>query len=524
MAQTQYRANLAAKDFTFVAESWGRTVIMKQFDQNFSRQIVSAADPDKDIGIPQIYYCHNVMPSSQGFQSVSLDNLVPAVINSNSFSQIIQYTAAEQIKGYLGFVRVGDGFDIYNLNALGDTTWAFVAHVTSLADDPKKYPITYGNAQGVNYFYIPYTGAYTWTGTVWTPVTLIGLTATDVRGITDSFGYLIAWTNEAIAWSSTISPTDFTPSLITGAGGGAVEGLQGDVVHCQHHVYGFVVFSTTNAVASVYSGNARYPFNFRALVGSGGLTNPNNLGIDPDTGNLMAYTTRGLQLLSTTQAVNIHPELVNFIGGSRFEDFDETTNTLIETDLPQGTMGKGLAIIANRYLVFSYGLTQDNTLTTNYFFTHALIYDVTMKRWGKIKLQHVQCFEFAFEKVDVQARNSLAFVDKNGNIFRVNFSYYNGGVGILLLGKYQHVRNRLITLQEVDVEGIHSADAAALYLMPTLDGKTFLPAQRLTPIPESVYPAPIYKCRVTGMNLTLLFKGGFNLNSILLNYTPNGRR
>lgn len=516
MAQTQYRANLAAKDFAFIAQGWGRSVIVKQFDQNFSRQIVSPTDPDKDIGTPQIFYCHNVMPSSQGFQSVGILPIAAAPVSSDDFYQILPYTATGQIKGYIGAVLSGDGFDVYDIKAPGDSSWSFVAHVTSTADVPSNYDITQGNAGGINYFWFPYTGCFTYDGTTWAAVTLSGLLPLQTRGITDSFGYLIAWSNNTVAWSSTIDPTDFNPSLITGAGGGSVEGLLGDVVHCAHHVYGFVAFSTTNAVAAVYSGNSRYPFNFRALVGSGGLSDTNLLGVDPDTGNLFAWTTRGLQLLSTTAAVNVHPELVNFIGGSRFEDFNEVTNTFIETDVTMGSMGKGLQVISNRYLVISYGLT--------YKFTHALVFDITMKRWGKIRIDHVKSFEFALNSVAQEARTSLAFVDQNGLISIVDFSYAGPGNGILILGKFQHTRSRWMTMQEVDVEGIFSPGVGTVWIMPTLDGKTFQTPQLLSPLASSTYPAPTYPCRVSGLNISLLFKGGFNLDCIVLSYIPSGRR
>lgn len=76
---------------------------------------------------------------------------------------------------------------------------------------------------------------------------------------------------KAIAWSSLIDPTDFTPSLVTGAGGGAVQGAKGDIVCCVSHTIGLVIYTNQNAVAAPTSGNARYPFNFRELVASGGI-------------------------------------------------------------------------------------------------------------------------------------------------------------------------------------------------------------------------------------------------------------
>ena len=70
MAQITYRANLSAKSFPFISDNWGRTVIVPQYDNTFNRELSSQEDSDRDVGIPQAYYMHNVMPTAQGFQSV----------------------------------------------------------------------------------------------------------------------------------------------------------------------------------------------------------------------------------------------------------------------------------------------------------------------------------------------------------------------------------------------------------------------------------------------------------------------
>ena len=53
-----------------------------------------------------------------------------------------------------------------------------------------------------------------------------------VVGITQSTGYMIAWTKNTVAWSSTIDPTDFVPDSLTGAGGGGVEEVKGAINYC----------------------------------------------------------------------------------------------------------------------------------------------------------------------------------------------------------------------------------------------------------------------------------------------------
>ena len=529
MAQIRYRANLSAKDFVFASQNWGRSIILKQYDQNFSRQIVSPTDPDKDIGIPQIFYAHNVMPAAQGFQSVGFNNVFPgpAGIGVGDAFQVLPWeSTTNNNRGYVLFTFTSSNltqatFDVWSITVGYSTNWVHQGQVTMpLASKGVKF--TCALVGGTSYYYVPSTGCYSFDGATWSPVTLTGLTASQIGGITASFGYMIAWSQSAIAWSSTVSPTDFTPSLITGAGGGSVQALKGAITNVAHHTFGFIVFSQLNCVAAVYSGNTRYPFNYREIIGGGGLSAPYQLiDLDSESGNLYGYTTAGLQIISVTQAQPVFPEVTNFLGGSRFEDFNDTTLQFLETDVGIGKLNKQLQVIANRYLVLSYGIVTSFPQQ----FTHALIYDIAMKRWGKLRITHIQAFEYLDQANAIQnnARNSLAFLDPNGQIFQADFSQLATTGGTILLGKYQHARDRLITLQQVDLEYIQNTNNVTLNVFPTFDGKTFQSPTQLTAI-DSTTNAPQYPCRITGMNLSLCLQGQFMLDSLMLTYSSSGRR
>lgn len=518
MAQIRYRANLAAKDFVFSSQNWGRSVILKQYDQNFSRQIVSPTDPDKDIGIPQIYYGHNIMPAAQGFQSVGYIQEVGAAVSSGLGFQIVPYSdIGSGNSGVLFFVQSGTSYLVYGL-AEGATVWTFVGTIAGVTFLFPTWRITWANVNGQTYFLVPGTNCFTYNGITLTTVTLTGLTISQIIGITASFGYMIAWSTSSIAWSSTLTPTDFTPSLITGAGGGSITELKGNITVCAHHTFGFIVFSPYNCVAAVYSGNSRYPFNFREIIGGGGVDVGGQLiDLDSESGNLYAWTSAGLQIVSVTQAQAVFPEVTNFIGGSRFEDFNDATLAFVETDITTGFLNKQLNIIADRYLVISYGLSNTDT---NY--THALIYDTSMKRWGKLKFTHVDVFEYALYPTADRARFSMAFVDPNGIVSLLDFSYLATTGGTIILGKYQHARDRLITLDQVDLEYVQNTANLKVNLLPTFDGKTFLAPVPLTALAAT--NAPQYPCRTTGMNISVLLQGIFQLDSLMLTYHANGRR
>jgi hypothetical protein len=79
----EIRGNLSSAYFPLVSQYHGRTVIVSGQDNNFNRQLYSSADNDKDIGIPQMYYGHNIMPTGTGFLSVGFEQRVPAVDGTN---------------------------------------------------------------------------------------------------------------------------------------------------------------------------------------------------------------------------------------------------------------------------------------------------------------------------------------------------------------------------------------------------------------------------------------------------------
>jgi len=527
MSQVRYRANLSAKDFVFAAQNWGRSVILKQYDQNFSRQIVSPTDPDKDIGIPQIFYCHNVMPAAQGFQSVGyLNQIENTNIPGTAFPyQIIDVPSMSGVAGKLLFSLVDDtpGQTVYNMYswAEGDAAWIYQTNVTLSSAQYNRLLITSAFVNGLLYVYIPLTGCWSWNGSAWTPVTLTGLNESIVVGIIESFGYMIAWTQTTVAWSSTLTPTDFTPSLETGAGGGGVEGAQGDLYILYPHIFGFIVFTDKNCVSAVYSGNVRYPFNFRKIIGGGGISQSSvNMGaIDPESGNLYAYTTAGLQLISVTQAQVVFPELANYIGGSRFEDFNDTTLAFTETDGTAGFIDHCVHVVSNRYLVISYGILTLNPLT----YTHALIYDTAMKRWGKLKFTHMTAVENpANASGEFTTRSNFCLLDPTGTLWQVDFGFMATSGGTMILGKYQHSRDRMITLDQVDVDFVENTANLNVYDMVTYDGKTFQTPVLILPITAN--NAPQYPTRLTGMNHSLIFQGIFTLDSLMLTYHINGRR
>ena len=578
MAQITYRANLSAKSFPFLSQNWGRTVIVPQYDNTFSRDLASQGDVDRDIGIPQIFYCHNVMPHQQGFQSVGYTQLQEG---QNLGGKILSQTfLARSGAGSAIYLAVDTTGGIYK--QVGGT-WQFLQQLVNAT-------ITVAYVSGVTYIYVANSGCYKFnfaTG-VLDAVTLTALDPTKIAGITYSVGYLIAWNSpkasftatvtyvsgsnsasttstlaltvgqlvtspslpsnttvqsidspttftvsnaatastsetstfaevpSSVAWSSTIDPTDFTPSLVTGAGGGSVESARGSITCCVAHIQGFIVYTTNNAVVAAYSGNSRYPFNFREIVASGGLSSLAQVTFDANTGNHYAYTTSGLQLISTTQTQTILPELTDFISGRLFEDYNEATDTFTSTTIT-APLQKQITMVSDRYLVFSYGITS---------LTHALVYDLTDKRWGKLKIPHTQCFEYQIPSAQIVEipRQSIAFLQADGTLKVVDFSVTSmASSGVIALGKYQFIRARLLQLDEVFVENVQPGMPFTAYDLVALDGKNTTKSSLMLDA-NSTGLLRHYFSRAVGINHSLVFKGGFLINSLVLVFNIHGKR
>lgn len=512
MAQILTRLNLASSAFPFLSEFSGRGIIVKQSDQNYIPTVTSKEDLDKDIGVPQVFYCHNVMATGQGYQSVSFAPTINSVGGLSTFLGLIPVIDDAGHKIYIGWDSSGN---IYKATTPLFSLWTLIQNIPAFGTKE----ITSCVVNGKTYVYVAYTACYTFdfiaTNQLVTQ-TLTGLTPTAVLGIFACQGYMLAYSTNAILWSSLVDPTDFTPSLTTGAGGGSVQNVRGDIVCCVAHTIGFVTYTNQNAVAATASGNTRYPFNFRELVASGGLFSKDLVTYDSNTGSHYAYTTSGLQLISLQQSQTTIPELTDFIAGSVFEDFNETTKLFEITHLGV-PMKKKLQLVADRYLVISYGATS---------LTHALVYDTISKRWSKLRVPHVGCFEFSLlqaETTTESPRRSMAFFANDGSVVTLKIDTRDTSAsGVIFIGKIQYIRQRVTQLHSVEVDNVQPGANFALTDFYSLDGKTLIEAQGYCV--DTTSQMRKYLFSTVGVNHSLLFKGCFNLVSIVAATGVHGRR
>ena len=495
MAQRDYTLSLKQAGFPMLSEQQERTVI------GGADKSVSGSPESPGVG-----YCHNIMPSLEGLDSVGFQEIVPAYSPITTlFSDARVIYGSELTRLYLAFDSAGG---IHVLKS-GSTFWFKLTETAPVTPED----ITIGTVNGGSYIYYKAIGCVTYNETTdaLDSVALTGLSTASVLGVVASYGYLLAYTAFAIAWSSTVDPTDFSPSAATGAGGGNVADIEGAIVFCLSNSLGILIYTEANTVAGTYTGNVKYPFKYRGVDNSKGGISLDLVAYEANSAEQFVYSKAGLQSLSSQRAENILPGVTDFLAGKRFEDFDESTRLFTITDLTT-TMKKKVKFIASRYLIISYGITS---------YTHALIYDTALKRLGKIKLIHVDCFEYVGDQKEV-SKESIAFLLATGEVSVLDFSTSADSTGVVILGKLQYTRNKMIVLQGVEAENIESASTLSVSSQVSLDGKSVTNTEGAELL--TVGNLRKYGFRVTAKNHSILLIGKFNLTTLFIIYTLGGRR
>lgn len=512
MAMLTTRINLSASQFPFLSELHGRTVIVGTHDQNATpgANLNPSADVG-EVGIPQVYYAHNVMPTPQGYKSVGYFQFANPTTTSFDFESvhIIRDSAGNQAE--LGVTADGK---LYVLR-FGTVDWVALASPPGLAGAH----VTTAFVRGVTYIFFAFVQCYTFDfGTLTVNAqALTGITQSNIRSIAGSSGYLILFgIDNSVVWSSTISATDFVPSLITGAGSSFINGLQGNIVATVTVYGGIIVFAQANAVACIFQANSRFPFAFNPIAGVGGLSSADNASYQAvDSEHAYIYTTSGLQAVNLRQATFLLPEATEFLSGSKFEDFNEATDTL-STTLTSTVLRKQMAFIADRYVVISYGV---NSLT------HAIVIDIILKRVGKFKVNHVAMFEFQLydQTIYETPKKSIGVLLNDGTVKLVDTDI--GAVdssGVMILGKYQYVRARRMTIEAAELENTIEPTETEIKLLPSYDGKTLAPALSGYNLNQPGL-AQKYLFHETAYNHSLLIKGRFNAVTGLLSFQISGK-
>lgn len=508
MAQSNFSFNTRDYEFPLLSELQPDTTI-----------IDSQGEVKTKVDRPSVAYCHNIMPAEYGIKSVSYLQVVPPIsLPLGAKLEDVRLVYSKQ-KNFMHLAWDSSS----NIYAIRPNTKVWVP-VTVTRLDPLAAPIdllttmiTVGNVRSESYIYASKVGCFKFDETTLElqEIELFGLEPEVVICVVGASGYLVAFTETAAAWSSTILPNDFEPSDISGAGGGDIGSIGGKILFVLQSTYGFLIYTESNIVSGTYTNNAIYPFKFQEVPNSSGGISLDYVAYETNVGSQIAFTKGGLQNVTSQAAKTEYPEITDFLSGRKMETLNEGTLNLDVFELPDNErMRKKIKTIAGRYVVISYGLP-----TTN--FTHALVLDVALGKLGKLKFEHTDVFEFLSDQTET-AKETMCFVSPNGSVHIVNTAQTAEGNGVVLFGKLRYSASRVSQLQEIELSNIPSDSNIAVYACPSLDGKSWVTAFAAPSlISDNIRK---FNLRSTAISHNVLVVGTFTLVAAKVKYVIGGRR
>lgn len=583
MAVQRYKAALNNARFPLVS-TWGeRAVILLAIDasQRSPRQY-QGSDENIDFNVPQVLYGENFVPVSAGIKSVSYKQIIGPTVNRD-FDQIfplrdadentVLYSPSHGQNYVYDSVAAAWSFETCDAKYLAEsfyvasasTATPATARVTRAYVDGKTF-VCYGRI-GVRTGSA--SGAVTDDGSIfyWDPsskelVTLKNATYSplvanltipvgEIDGVASSNGYLLVWSSITVYWAlfdgTGFEFAPYASGEVTGAGYQIPEDVKGPITALVPVTGGFIIFTTKNAVAAFYNANNfASPWIFRQISNAGGIESYEQTTEDANLGAIYAHTTGGLQRITLNAAETSFPDVTDFLG-LRLQETFNPSSLQFDRGLVTADFFTKLSFCGQRFLVISYG-------TYPGIYSYALVYDAELKRWGKLRLAHRDCFAYSYgsqeapltyamlgdvpyEDMDTIAyedaviaggnltypRQSVAFLLETGEVKLAVMDTRepeDDSQAFVLLGRFQLTRSRLSTLHEVEIEGLVAGGTVGV--LRSTNGRTFASSELGYLREQSDDFAEYGFDMVTGKNFTLFVKGNFYLSSAILHVTNDG--
>lgn len=541
MAKYRFQGALNAATFPLLSLLQPRTVLDNKLDSNVrTPESFYGTKESANFGVPQILYAENIVPTAEGVMSCGYNNIVPPTSFSD-FDQVITLRDVDE-NNYLFAPAAGKNY-IYTGNK---PTWRSINPI-----DASGRAVSRAYVNGRTFVCYENLGIYEYNALAdtFTLQVVTGLANTDIRGIGASNNYLIAYTDITVYWSSLINPLDFLPSINTGAGFAIPQDVKAKITAVTGTAGGFIIYTAKNAVAAVYSQNIRAPFNFKEIANAGGVSSYEQTTSDQNSGPQYTWGTSGFQKVTTQQAEPLSAELNDFLAGKVYETWDAVNKRIVPQTADSYEFQVKVTYIASRYLIISYGLLNSGN------YEYALLYDTALKRWGKLKITHVDCFQYPYPNVtgDLSydelgntsyedlgdtsyaglafgikstqpSKRTIAFLNAQGAIFILEADYAKADqAGIVVLGKFQLTRSRLMTIQQLDLEAIYGTNDVQVTAISSIEGKELDYKNPMKLLKDGQFLHK-YARRQTGTNISIAIEGAFSLTSYILEVQNDGDR
>ncbi len=368
-----FEVNVADLDFPFLSTDLARAAVQTEIPATLGGP---ASTPAKNIS-PQIASVKNVLPVDDGYSSVDRRSLIVSSLVEDPPDSDFQHVYSVVGKNGVNFL-IGLLEDRVALCITGTDAWTYA----EIEDLLTPVGLTFAHVDGELYLHFAYTSTKLFDADNLALVDseLVGLEPTQIIGITSASNYLIAYDFDTIYWDSQTTRADFTP-ISGGAGSAKLSQLTGKIIAVFPLANGFIVYSQNNMVGAQYTGNPNFPWVFREINNSSGITTQYNVACRTNLDSHLAWTKSGLQQVNFQQAILGHPKLTEFLNKRTLETFDFTTGFVREQS--EAIFAVKLELIGHRYLACSFGPEDEPE------FTQAWIYDLQLKRWGKLEVPHV---------------------------------------------------------------------------------------------------------------------------------------
>lgn len=527
-------------------------------------RIFMGDDDSADFNMAQVIYAENVMPSAHGCRSVGFAPVISSLAGASDFDTIFPLRDADENAVYYSPAH-GKNY-IYDI---ATDTWTPKTHAAiwsktlAVGSDPATSRVTYAYVDGktfVCFSRLKSTDAVDMSIMFWnsttkqlepstTIITNLPFAVGEIDGIASSNGYLLVWSGLSIAWAffngATFNYSIYENGNFTGSGQQIPEDLQGPITAILSMAGGFLAFSSRNCISANYhSQTIQSPWVFKEVSDAGGLESYEQATVEGSLGKIVAYTSAGIQAVTLNSAEHAHPVIADFITRREVEFYDREIRQISKTVLTSDLFVK-VTNIGNRYVVFSYGF-----YTGTYSF--ALIYDIALQRWGKIRFRHRDCFAYTYsvandnkvsygalldvpyssfsttsyadlsiqQDVITPAPRALAFLAETGAVSLAQWSSRATveDSAVVILGKVQLSRNKHIQLNRIEVEGMSSGDC---YIQSTTNGRI---AAYLwdTTLVERTQDFSLFGTLVDCKNFNIVLEGTFDLSTVICEALQTG--
>lgn len=566
MSIQRFKVALNNANFPLISTKAQRAVFVPGLDAApRTPRVFMGSDASADYNMTQVIYAENVMPVAEGVRSVGYLPTIPAATPATTaFNSVFPLRDANE--NFVLFSPASNSNFVHNPNT---NTWtslggiaAISGHALAAGLNPVNSRVTYAYVDGrtfVCYSRLQSSAVtpvdlsiYEWqsatsTLVLATTVQNLPFAAGTIDGIASSSGNLIVWSNLTIAWApfngAAFNFQPFLNGAFTGAGHQIPEDIQGAITSIIGTSGGFVAFTRRNAIAANYHAETlASPWIFREIPNAGGLENYEQATVEGSAANIQAYTTAGMQSITLNSAETTHGEVADFIAARQAESYDFNTQSLTTGRVSVNLFTK-LTNIGNRYLVVSYG----------YFpgvFSFALVYDVVLRRWGKLRILHRDCFTYVYPSgaapltyaalLDVQysdtalasyaeanvtnngitaAHNAMAFLQADGTVLLAAWSQRETvDQAVVIIGRVQLTRQRNTQLNRLEIEGL---EAGTVSIQSSHDGRTIDGVHSTVTI-SHIDDYRVAGCLVDTKNFNVVIEGSFNLSTLILEAMPTG--